>query len=517
MPQDRPNILLIFADELRADALGCFGNAICRTPSIDALAEEGTLFTQCMVTQPTCTPCRASLLTGCYPSALRSRMVGCHTPDDERFLPRLLAADGYRTASIGKLHLVPQGREAEAIQATRRTDGKYDYYGFREINLVNDHGHRCMGPEYDKWLRTRVPDADRLLQEARPYERGVGRTVRYPLPEHVHSSNYIGDRTVEFLREAGDQPFFLHVSFNDPHHPFTAPEPWESMYDPEDMPPPIRPVTESMDPLPLQLKAFRGESASVGPEGRPVDRVIGTPPIDYSRHSLRDWQQVKALYYAMTSLLDHNVGRILEALRETGLVDNTQVWFVSDHGDYLGDHGLLGKGFHYDSVIRTPLIVRGPGVQLGRRLDSVSSVVDVAPTMLEACGVSEPEGIQGRSMLQVLRGEMPPFRTTALTENDDDFAPFKARTLTTDRWKLTRYVGLDGGELYDRRNDPEEVVNLWDREEHAATKHRLLDMLLEEVICAGDVANGRVQSPAVFPPKWVPRHNQPDPSSTLKE
>jgi arylsulfatase len=360
MAATAPNIILILCDELRADALGCLGSTIVQTPHLDRLAAEGTLFTQCMITQPTCTPSRASILTGCYPSTLRTRMVGCDTPDDPRFLPRVLAQHGYHTASIGKIHLVPQ-RDEPATIAQRLTTGDHTYYGFQEIDLVNGHGDGCFGPQYSAWLQAKVPDWAERLQQRRPYAQGVN-TCTWELPPEVHSSQYIADRAVDFLARPHDQPFFLHVSFPDPHYPFTVPEPYASRYRPEDMPPPIPPVTESEGMPPLHTQVYQRQGGAITrPDGRPTDRIIGTPPHDYARYTPADWQQVKAIYYGMVTLLDDCIGRVLHAVDANGLRDNTVVVFLSDHGDYLGDHGFYGKGLPYDSVLRVPLIWRGTG------------------------------------------------------------------------------------------------------------------------------------------------------------
>ena len=142
-----PNILLIIADELRADALSSYGNPICATPHLDRLAASGTRFADCVVTQPTCTPSRASLLTGCFPSVLKSRMVGCHTPDDPRFLGHVLQAAGYRSVSIGKIHLQPQRAEPHAVAAAMADEASDGYFGFAEVDLVNGHGDGCFGSE----------------------------------------------------------------------------------------------------------------------------------------------------------------------------------------------------------------------------------------------------------------------------------------------------------------------------------------------------------------------------------
>ncbi len=499
MPE-QPNIILILCDELRADALGCFGNPIVKTPTIDRLADEGARFSQCFVTQPTCTPSRASILTGCYPSALRSRMVGCHTPDDERFLPRALSAAGYRTASIGKLHLVPQAAEPAALaQALASNDGSY--YGFQEIDLVNGHGSRCFGNRYTAWLRQVLPDLEALQRQPVPYDKGVN-CWRWNLPPEVHSSHYIADRAIDFLETAPGPPFFLHISFPDPHYPFTVPDPWASRYHPADMPPPIPPVTESADMPDLHQRVYRGPQTPA-PDGEPPrDRVIGTPPHNYADYDLDDWRQVKAIYYGMVSLLDHSIGRILDAVSRLGLNDNTIIAFVADHGDYLGDHGLYGKGLPYDSALRTPLIFRGPGVAAAQDINSVESTLDIAPTLLDYAGVPEPEGMQGCSLKQLLSGAAPPRPNTALVENDDDFAALRMRTLITPRWRLTYYHGQDWGELIDRERDPFEMRNLWNDPARAEVKQRLLVELLDEVAASIDMRNGRRQQPGAPVPKW---------------
>ncbi|MEM6333230.1 MAG: sulfatase-like hydrolase/transferase [Planctomycetota bacterium] len=498
---DRPNVLLILVDEMRADALGCFGGASVGgqsiTPNLDRLAAEGTRFSSCFVPQPTCTPCRAALLTGCYASALRSRMVGCHTPDDARFLPRVLGRAGYRTASVGKIHLVPQRGEAAAIEATRRDDATVDYFGFETIELVNGHGPDCFGPSYTPWLRGRVADLDERRAVREPM-CGIPSCYRWPLPPEVHSTRYIADHAVESLRHLADDraPFLLHCSFPDPHHPFCVPEPYASRFDPDDMPDPLPPITEAIDPPPVGVAAYEGRDTRLHrPDGCATSHVIGTPHHDYRRFSDRDWRVVRAVTAGMVAMLDDAIGRVLDTLDELGLADRTVVAFASDHGDYLGDHGMFGKGLHYDSVLRTPLLLRGPGVPRGRVADGIASLVDLAPTLYDLLGVDEPEALQGFSLKPGLDDSDAWPRDAALTENDDDIAGLRMRTLTTRYWKLTRYAGDDFGELYDRRADPGERRNRYADPACRATRDTLNAALADHLLCASDGANGRVQPP----------------------
>ena len=426
LPMDSPpNILLILCDQLRADALGCFGSPIVQTPYIDRLAQRGVTLTQCMITQPTCTPSRASILTGCYPSALRTRMVGCRTPDDPRMLPRILGQNGYRTASIGKIHLAPQGQEAGLIETTRQPDGGYDYYGFQDIDLVNGHGERCFGPQYTRYRDRLSPDAATRIAHRQRYPHGTDDTYVYPLPAAAHSSHYIADRAVEFLRQTDDRPFFLHLSFPDPHQPFCVPEPYASLYRPADIPPPLPPLSEPDALPPWYREAHRGGgSPNVGePASAVVDRVTGTRPVNYQQFALADYQQMKSIYYGMIALLDESVGRVLDALDKEGLTEKTVVVFLSDHGEYLGDYGLVGKGMFFDCVIRTPLIFARPEILQTERIDGIASTLDIAPTLLEMAGIDEPEGVQGTSLAGVLSGAKSWTRRAALTENDDDFVP----------------------------------------------------------------------------------------------
>ncbi len=499
-----PNILLIIADELRADVLSSYGNPVCATPHLDRLAASGTRFADCVVTQPTCTPSRASLLTGCFPSVLKSRMVGCHTPDDPRFLGHVLQAAGYRSVSIGKIHLRSQRAEPEAVAAAMAHEAGDGYFGFAEVDLVNGHGDLCFGRDYE----ARAADLGVELTAGRRNQRAHDRQLspglgpyRFRLPAELHSSQYIADRAIEMLKAArhDDGPFFAHVSFPDPHHPFTVPEPWDAAYDPAAVP---APIPHGGTDMPSWYDViYRGE-------GTETNRITGTPPLDYSRVDDATWRAARASYYGMTTCLDHHVGRILDQLEASGLAESTIVCFVADHGDYLGDHGFVGKGMHFDSALRVPLLIRGPGIEAGRCIDPPASALDIAPTLLDLAGVAEPEGVQGISSAGALRGTGAYTRSAALTENDDDRLPVRMRTLSTADWRLTAYAGGAHGELYDRAADPEETHNRYGDAAFEPIRRELEAMLFEEVLCACDHANGSRQEPAPAATHWIPRHNQ---------
>ncbi len=261
------------------------------------------------------------------------------------------------------------------------------------------------------------------------------------------------------------------------------------MYVPEDMYEPSLPITESTNPPPEGVECYRNSGGN-------VDRIIGTPPCDYEQYTAQDWKTVRAITAGMIKQLDDCIGHVLAVLDQTGLAENTIIVFASDHGDYLGDYGLFGKGLHYDCVIRTPLLMSGPCIPVDRQVDRMASLVDVVPTLLECAGVAEPEGIQGFFMLPGLTDEGEWGRDAVLTENDDDMAGLRMRTLTTCEWKLTTYAGSAFGELYNRLEDPDERNNLWGDASCSAVQQQLTSSLLDHMLCAVDGLNGRVQKPA---------------------
>ena len=265
---------------------GCFGNSIVETPNIDQLAQSRcsllTMFRHPahLYPQP-----RLNLnrLLSLGSAIAHGRLLYARRSNDSCLGRWRLK--GYRTASIGKMHLVPQAAEPEVLaQALASDDGTY--YGFQEVDLVNGHGSRCFGNRYTSWLRERVPDLDERQAKPMPYAKGVN-CWRWNLPEEVHSSHYIAERAIDFLETAADAPFFLHVSFPDPHYPFTLPQPWASLYNPAEMPPPIPPVSESVDMPELHERVYRGPQAPASDSGRPRDRVIGTPPHNYAKYGPR--------------------------------------------------------------------------------------------------------------------------------------------------------------------------------------------------------------------------------------
>jgi len=498
------NILLITTDQLRADSLGVYGNAVAKTPTLDRLASEGTRFTACRCQNPYCQPSRATILTGTYPSTHGVTTTGVDLPADMfgRSVPEYLTSNGYRTALFGKGHFASAfptypTRQVESIEGSALIPPGWSgpYAGFEHVELVL-FGHNirmapamgswrwCFGPppfglHYARWLYRdgdkRGRERLRLMQpEAAQQSWESIQTWHSALPAEDHTSTWIAERAIEWLQHV-DGPFFAWVSFCDPHPPMDPPAPWSTQYTPAD----VAPFLPKVEPGELDNKprahaiwaaGMRGTvhewsnpgGASLKPEGLAI---------------------LTAAYYGMVSMIDAQVDRVLAALNERGLAGDTLVIFTSDHGALLGEHGMLFKGpVHYEELLRVPLIVRGEGYSAGSVVDEPVGLVDLAPTMVDAAGAKVPEWMEGRPLL-----DGP--REFVLTENDHE-AGFRVslRTLTTKRYKITRYLGREGvGELYDLQKDPRELVNLWGSGDHWQVRSDLLSLLDE-------TANRRVRT-----------------------
>ena len=284
------------------------------------------------------------------------------------------------------------------------------------------------------------------------------------LAEEDHHTTWIADRTIDFLAGAGDEPTFCWASFADPYHPFDPPAPWSDRYTADDMGEAL-PVVHPGD---LDGKPAFHQSWSDGFRGTLFEWANpGWAKLDDAQR-----RSVLAGYYGMVAHIDHHVGRILDALAASGRAEDTLVIFSADHGDYLGDHELMLKGpIHYESLVRVPLIVRGPGFAAGATHDDPVGTIDLAPTVLDAVGHPAATFHEGRS----LQGQLTNPREEVLTEDDMVEGFLQSRTLTTKRFRLTRDLVTDAnGELYDLDDDPGELTNRWGDPALAAEQADLL-------------------------------------------
>lgn len=515
----QPNFLFIITDQHRWDHLGCYGNPIVRTPHIDSLARRGWRSERFYVANPACMPNRATLMTGRMPSVHRVRSNGIPLSLGATTFVELLAAAGYRTASSGKIHLQPMLGDGPILRPRKTSgqapprqlsdawhatdDGDYDqerisrwkadpahdlrlpYYGFDEVHLTMSHADDVHG-HYGRWREQRRPGAQALVgpENALPQD-GISalQAWRTALPEDLYSTTYVKEQAVGFLERhregAADQPFFLHCSFNDPHHPFTPPGKYWDMYDPAGI------------PLPAAFEASRGKPPpplahllAERDEGR-ADRDSWM----LQAVNERDVREAIALTYGSITMIDDAVGAILGALERTGQAQNTVVVFTSDHGDYMGDHQLMFKGpIHYDGLIRVPFIWSDPQAPGGGAASpALAGTVDIGATLLARAGLEPFHGMQGRNLLPLIRGEAQAVRQGIVVEEDNQRSflgfdrPVRLRTLITSRWRLSVYRGVEWGELYDLQEDPLEMVNLWDDPRHAATRAALSEQLVQEM------------------------------------
>jgi len=500
MSSTQPNFILFITDQHRADHLGCYGHPVLKTPHIDSIAERGVAMDKFYVASPVCMPNRASLMTGRMPSAHGVRANGIPLSRASVTFVDLLAAAGYRTALVGKSHLQnftgqgPMFTPPAAPEALRKppsalaqaldrgVDGKdyaeenpaawergkravnVPFYGFQHVDLVTGHGDQCSG-DYLHWLRERHPEAERLRSAASALPHGYvcPQAVRTALPEELYPTSYIRERAVAYLQNTAgrdkDKPFFLMVSFPDPHHPFTPPGKYWDMYRPQDMPRPAAFARTDWRPSPFveRLIAAR-ESGKANVKSQAAFAV-----------SEREALEARALTCGMISCIDDAIGEVLAALEASGRREDTVLLFMSDHGDYLGDHRILLKGAAmYQSIVRTPFIWSDPrGTARGARSDALASTIDVSATILERAGLAAYAGMQGESLLGALQGKSAG-RDNVLIQYDHQLGPsrpgrmLRTHGLVTSDWRVSIAEGIPGGELYSFARDPEEFFNLWD-------------------------------------------------------
>jgi len=486
-----PNILLITSDQQHFDTLGV-DNPRIRTPALDRLAAEGMLFERSYCPNPVCSPSRASIITGMYPAWHHCWTIGVKLPEDVPTVSGTFAREGYATALVGKAHFQPvrskPGSESiESLPNLRDMDfwrGFHGpYYGFDNLELARNHGDEALaGAHHGIWMEEKglenwrdyfrpwPPAEKRLAQKDRPYVEN-GRT--WKLPEEYHYTTWTGERTVANIEKAvaDDRPFFIWSSYHDPHPPYIVPEPWASMYDPDDMEPGRLTPGEFDRMAPHFVK-----TQEKNPDFSMYRETHG--PHGFHSHLISEdeLRANMAVYYGMVSFMDREIGRTLDCLDRLGIAENTIVLFTTDHGHFLGQHGLVAKGcFHYEDMVKTPMVLRWPGrTPRGARSGALQSHVDFAPTWLAAAGIQVPGEMQGVGQLGVWTGEAESARDHVIVENRHEPTLVHARTYVDRRYKITVYRNHDYGEVFDLEEDPGETDNLWESPEHAALKSELL-------------------------------------------
>lgn len=424
----RPNIVFVFADQMRGMDMGCAGNAEVLTPNMDRLAAGGTRFSRAYANSPVCTPSRATLLTGQYPQANRVIANDLPLPEEATTLGNLFGAGGYRTGYIGKWHLDGVPRDRWTPPGPRRHGFEY----WAAYNCSHDYFR------LDKY-----------------YLDG---------PEPVEVAGYEPevqtDRALDFIAHGGDRPFCLFLSWGPPHDPYPlVPDEYKQRYDPQRI--------------------------TLRPNVQPL-----TPGAQILARSLEP-KETLTNYYAAITALDEQLGRIMTHLDVHHLTDDTILIFTSDHGDMLWSHGMMKKQQPWEESINIPLIARWPGhIPAGRTSDALVSIVDFAPTLLGLAGLTAQGDMQGIDRSQLVRGEESSGADSVFIM--DLVSVDEARTQNSPEWRGVRtrrhtYARLRNGTgwlLYDNERDPFQLQNLADAPEHAATRHLLdveLDRWLDQV------------------------------------
>lgn len=505
----RPNLLLITSDQQHWSTLGRLNPKI-KTPNLDRLAERGILFERAYCPNPTCTPTRASLLTGLYPSQHGAYALGTKLPESVPTLPGQLQAAGYDCALIGKAHFQPllgtnEHPSLESYPLLRDLEFwrhfRDDFYGFNHVELARNHADEAhVGQHYALWMEEKgfTEWRDHFVNHWGDHDFSEGgaknapQRHRWSLPEKYHYNNWIAERSIARIDRGLDagQPFYLWSSFFDPHPPYLVPKPWDTMYDPAEIDVPAL-VPGEHERNPPHFDATQEPN----PDFSAYQEEGGHDVHGFASH-LHDSGQLArdiAVYYGMVSCLDKYVGQILDHLEARGALENTLVVYTSDHGHLFGQHGLTAKGpFHYEDLIRVPLIAAWKErLPAGQKSADLQSLVDLPATFRAAAGLGEDFPMAGKDRLANWCGQVPG-REAVLVENRHQPTTVFLNTLVTDRYKLTAYAGQEYGELFDLREDSDEIRNLWDDPDARELKVRLLLRLQSELLLKDPVPMPRV-------------------------
>jgi len=463
MADSRPNIILIMTDQQRFDSIGALGFGYMTTPSLDRLIGEGTVLTNCHITAASCVPCRASLFKGYYPHTTGVLRNGQRW---RRTWVEMLNQAGYRCVNIGKMHTIPYNAEA----------------GFDERYVVENKDRYMEGrwyfDEWDKALAAHglIKQQRTLYRQRDDYKERLG-AFEWELPEHLHADVFVGNMARWWIDSyPTTQPLFLQIGFPGPHPPYDPTARYAAPYLARNDLPLPRPTADELAALPPPFQEKRQHDVDVD-----HDSVAWSlDPRPDQLHRL--W----AYYCANTTMIDERIGVIMQALERNGYLDNAVVLFASDHGDCMGDHGLIQKWSMYDAVTRTPVIAWSPNrFAASRSIDGLCQLFDLAPTILELAGLEPPESFEARSLLPALRGEPWTPRQRVFCEQAGDVNLTGCEFITmvrSERHKLVHFKGQRYGQLFDLDANPAETDNRWDDPALAPIKQRLLEDLRDWLI-----------------------------------
>lgn len=485
----RPNVLILMTDQQRYDTLGCYGSEVAHTPNIDRLAGQGVLFEHCYVSNPICSPSRSSMLTGKTVPGHGLYRLYDNLPDDQVLFTKRLQDAGYKTALFGKLHICGRLKEAKE----RHPNDGFDIYEW------------CLEPYihidspfngYTRWLKQKDPQFYRKLKR-------LGRDI-HRIPRELHMTHWAAEKTIELIKNSEPgEPFFGLMSVFDPHNPYKGyPPEMGKLIDEDKIREPM--LEKSTGPQPDAIKHERRRS------------YLG----EFGEFSKDELMKMRHDYHATIAFFDEEVGRVLNALEEKGIAENTLVIVTSDGGDMLGDHRLFVKGaFFYDPSIRVPLVMRWPGkIPAGTKVTELTQLQDLAATILSSAGLltekvrsTMPEShdlvpLANNKVRKLRDYAICTYRNTGIWNNGQyPDPPIYGTMLRTKRHKLVAYLNQPEnpvplqGQLFDMKNDRQELHNLWDSPEHQEVKLKLMSNLVEwetrQELLLGSRGGGNVPGP----------------------
>lgn len=453
----RPNIVFIMTDQQRFDTIAALGFDHMITPNLDRLAARGVAFANMYVTAPSCAPSRASLFTGTYPhtnGVFRNDEVWsyCWVKD--------LAEAGYHTVNIGKMHTMP-------------VEGAFGFHE-RHVTENKDRDHPSLPFYLDNWDKAFFAYGEekpsRVTQRRRQGYRDLLGAWVWEDKKILHPDVFVPQMAKWWIdRYPGDEPFFLQVGIPGPHPPYDPLQEYVDLYEGRELPAPV--PASDIDAQPRAYRKLRQHHLD--------DDADGIVHLEHP--SPEQAERQRRHYYANITMIDAQVGEIIDALERRGVLDDTIVIFTSDHGDCLTDHGHSQKWNMYEPTVHVPAIVAWPGrIAGGRRVAELVSLFDFGPTILEMAGVDVPGWMEARSLLPLMGGETEE-RRRIFAEHSNDGLLEGTRMVTLVRegsLKLTHFIDSSEGQLFDLARDPNELDNLWDNSDYAETKKRLIGEIL---------------------------------------
>lgn len=475
--QDYPpirNVLFLFVDQQRQDSIGCYGNDIVKTPNLDRLAASGVRFTNAYTPAPVCSPARTSVQCGLWPhnhhlifNTGNARHKGGQDDPDSgvRFFSEDLRDKGWNLSHIGKWHI---GTE-KTKPSTRGYDDLPYYPGYGIPNYIYSYKrNRRIHPHYAEYLKQCGLDGFSISDMKR--EDGTLFSGLQAGPKEASIPTYLANQAIDEIKKhsRGDKPFFISCHFWGPHAPYCVPEPYHSMYHKADIEP-WQDFDCDLSDKPQVLRRYGDYLGTDWFNRRNISQLIGE-------------------YYGYISLIDDEIGRILDALEAAGKLEETLVVYSADHGSSVGSYRIWDKGYGmYDNITRVPLIASHPSIRPAVN-DSYVTLLDLPPTFLEAGGI-EAQNMEGNSLMPILRGESERLRDDYIvTEHHGHHCPFWQRMVRTDSGKyIFNYTAVH--EFYDLENDPHETKNLIDTVSSNTLKE-YEDMLVNWMDQTGDPFRG---------------------------